>query len=151
MAPFASKTVIMSFIYKIYNDINDLLYIGKTNGTIGERWSKHIWSAQHKPNNYKLYNAMNKYGIDNFHIIELEQCNPDIVSDRERYWIKYYDSYNNGYNLTPGGEGCPKYDLDIILNLWNNGYNQKEISEIIGCDRHTISRALKALNISEEE
>lgn len=25
------------------------------------------------------------------------------MNDREKYWIKYYDSYKNGYNMTPGG------------------------------------------------
>ena len=141
----------MPYIYKIYNDINNLLYIGKTEDTIKNRWAKHIWSCQNEPQNYKLYNAMNRYGIDKFHIIQIEECPSEELSERERFWIKYYDSYNNGYNLTPGGDGCPIYDRNDILSLWQDGYNQQEISQIIGCERHTVSRILKGFNIPEEE
>lgn len=141
----------MPYIYKIYNDINNYLYIGKTEDTIANRWAKHIWTCKNKPNNYQLYNAMNKYGLDKFHIIQIEECPSNILSDRERYWISFYDSYHNGYNLTPGGEGCPIYDRQSILLLWEQGYNQTQISEIIGCDRHTISKILQALKIPEEE
>ena len=31
----------MAYIYKITNDINDKIYIGKTNQTIKERWRQH--------------------------------------------------------------------------------------------------------------
>lgn len=141
----------MPYIYKIYNDINSSLYIGKTEDTIKNRWAKHVWACQNEPHNYKLYNAMNKYGINNFHIVEVEECSSEQLAEKERYWIKYYDSYKNGYNLTPGGEGCPIYDRENILSLWQDGYSQKEISEIVGCERHTVSRILKSFNIPEEE
>jgi hypothetical protein len=36
-------------------------------------------------------------------VIQIEECNNDLLNDRERYWINYYDSYKNGYNNTYGG------------------------------------------------
>lgn len=49
---------------------------------------------------------MNKYGIDNFSFEIIEECEKDKLSDREKYWINYYNSISpNGYNLTEGGDG----------------------------------------------
>jgi hypothetical protein len=47
--------------------------------------------------------AIHKYGIKNFDFNILEVCSIEQLDERERYWISYYDSYNNGYNRTPGG------------------------------------------------
>jgi len=48
---------------------------------------------------------MRKYGIDNFSFEVIEECSLEELNDKEKYWIKYYDSHNssNGYNLTDGG------------------------------------------------
>ena len=64
----------MPYIYKISNDINDKLYIGKTLYTIERRWSQHKYNTtkqdlQHLP----LYSAMKKYGIEHFSISEIEK------------------------------------------------------------------------------
>jgi hypothetical protein len=48
---------------------------------------------------------MNKYGNEHFHIEEVEECPLEILSEREKYWIKYFFSYENGYNATMGGDG----------------------------------------------
>ena len=32
----------MGFIYKIYNDINDKVYIGQTSSTLEERFKQHL-------------------------------------------------------------------------------------------------------------
>lgn len=48
--------------------------------------------------------AFNKYGIENFEYIIIEECENCNMSEREKYWIKHYDSYNSGYNMTIGGE-----------------------------------------------
>lgn len=47
---------------------------------------------------------MREYGIDNFYIEILEECDYAKLSEREIYWIEQYDSYNQGYNMTKGGE-----------------------------------------------
>lgn len=49
---------------------------------------------------------MNKYGIDNFSFEIIEECRKDELSEKERYWINYYNSTAPcGYNLTKGGDG----------------------------------------------
>jgi hypothetical protein len=48
---------------------------------------------------------MRKYGIENFDIKEIECVDNKELSEREMYWIKYYNTYYDGYNATKGGEG----------------------------------------------
>jgi len=48
---------------------------------------------------------MNKYGCDCFFVDILEEVPIEVLSEREQFWIKYYDSYHNGYNATFGGDG----------------------------------------------
>ena len=53
--------------------------------------------------------------------------------------------------MTEGGDGTVFYNREQILDYWNQGYNQLEISKIIGCCRQTVSAALKAMGIPKEE
>ena len=93
----------MGYIYKITNKINGKVYIGQTRKTIQERFQEHLKKAKIHTNRY-LYDAMNKYGYNNFIITQIEECLDIKLDEREIYWIKYYDTYNNGYNLTTGGQ-----------------------------------------------
>ena len=101
----------MGFIYKIWNEVNDNLYIGQTSTSISERWSNHKQKIKEKNNN--LYLSMRKYGIDKFHIEELEEVPNEQLDEREKYWIAFYNTYYNGYNSTLGGEGAVKSNISI--------------------------------------
>jgi len=95
----------MTGIYKIKNLINNNLYIGQAIN-IEERWKDHKWELNNnKKCNKYLQNAWNKYGKDNFEFSIIEECEEDKLNEKEIYYISYYDSYNNGYNLTKGGDG----------------------------------------------
>lgn len=54
-----------------------------------------------------FHNALNKYGYENFKFEEIDCANTqEELDEKERYWIKYYDSNNKnkGYNLDSGGQ-----------------------------------------------
>jgi group I intron endonuclease len=113
----------MGYIYKITNNINGKCYIGKTERTIEIRWSEHTRPSRWKMD-LPLYRAFLKYGINNFSIEEVEECDNTILDEREIYWINYFDTYKSGYNCTAGGEGGIKtYDeyIDIIIERYQNG------------------------------
>ena len=74
----------MSYIYKITNNINGKVYIGKTNKTIMKKFKKHCEDSL-KYKERPLYRAFNKYGIKSFSVNEIEECNPNIVNEREKY------------------------------------------------------------------
>lgn len=63
----------MGYIYQITNLINNKKYVGQTRFSIEQRWKQHTYTALNRPKiKYALYDAMRKYGIDNFRIQELE-------------------------------------------------------------------------------
>ena len=97
---------------------------------------------------------MNKYGIEHFNISLIEECDSFILDEREKYWIAYYDTYFNkeaGYNATIGGEGNSKLDPQTIISLWEQGKNQKEIAELLDCERHSIKKHLQSSGIEANE
>ena len=142
----------MSYIYKITNKLNNKIYIGKTDFSVEKRWKEHCRDClKVRDEQRPLYNAIQKYGIDNFFIEIVEECNSSVASDREKYWIEYYGSFKNGYNATKGGDGRSYVDVDIIFSLWNKGYNLTQIHNITNYDTHTISVHLSNFGISSEE
>lgn len=74
----------MAYIYKIINDINNKVYIGKTNQNIQKRFQQHLNDSKRlNIQNRPLYKAMNKYGLQYFHIELIEET--DKPEDREKY------------------------------------------------------------------
>ena len=134
-------------IYKITNLINNKSYIGQSID-IYTRWHQHKY-ADCKPST--IHKAIRKYGLKNFSFEIIEQCKKEELNEREIFWITYYDTYNQGYNLTIGGKGQSYYNYEIILNLWNEGNNCKNIAQLIPCDVNTVSKALHYFGITEEE
>lgn len=96
----------MGDIYGIVRkENNQIIYIGQTIRSYKRRWQQHKQQAREgRP--YALYNALRKYGSDNFYPVLIEQCNDDELNEREQYWITYYHTMinENGYNLTRGGD-----------------------------------------------
>lgn len=136
-------------IYKITNTLNDKCYIGQSID-IETRWLQHIYESKTLRHKYKIYLALNEYGVENFDFEVLEECPQDnkILNDREIYWIEYYNSFNEGYNMTRGGqgEGNWKYNPDLIRKLWDDGFSFGEIVKIIGCSKGTAQKRLKGYN-----
>ena len=142
----------MGKIYKIINDINDKVYVGKTMSTIEKRFKEHCAdSTRRDEENRPLYRAMNKYGIEHFSIHLIEECPDEEASAREQYWIGFYKGYTNGYNATRGGDGKAYIDVSELLRLWNLGKSLSEISEIVHHDKSWISMLLKEKGIKESE
>lgn len=142
----------MPYIYKITNDINNKLYIGKTTETIEERWRLHLSDSQkERCKDRILYRAMNKYGIEHFHIELIEKVDANILNEREIYWINYYDSFKNGYNATKGGDGTSYLDYNLIFKTWQTEHSIKKTAKIIGCHEDSVLKVLKMNNISSEE
>ena len=141
----------MGYIYKITNDINDKIYIGKTEFDIQKRFYEHCKDSKRGYTNRPLYNAMNKFGIEHFSIEEIEQYKENL-EQREQYWIQYYDSFYNGYNATLGGDGKAYIDYNYIIELFIQGLNITEIAQKTNHDSGHISKILKEKgNISQKQ
>lgn len=81
-----------------------------------------------------IYNALMKYGFDNFKITILYEKDRDKLKDnelneKEMYYIKKYNTLSpNGYNLTIGGDGLsrPTKETREKISGGNKGKHQTE-------------------------
>ena len=97
----------MYCVYKIINDVNDKVYVGRTTRNIHSRWLEHIKSANSGDMRH-IYCAMRKYGVEHFSIQLIETCDTlDEMIRKEAYWCKQLNAYFNGYNMTEAGEQNP--------------------------------------------
>lgn len=99
----------MHYIYKITNKLNDKIYIGQTNNP-NRRWEQHKSGAFKNSNDCpKLYNAIRKYGFENFKLdILTNSMDIDDINILEEQYIINYDSKINGYNISNGGYNTEK-------------------------------------------
>jgi group I intron endonuclease len=114
-------------IYIVTNLVNAKQYVGIT-ADMEKRWKEHQTDA-----NRVLFNAIQKHGIENFHISHIASAfDYESACDIERLLIKDRNTKApSGYNLTDGGEGA-------------FGYKHTEET------KKRVSEALKGVKKSEE-
>lgn len=141
------------FIYKITNNVNGKVYIGQTIQTIKERFYQHCAiKCSDSVLNMAIHKAIKKYGKSNFTIEVIEEVDKDSLNDREKFWIEYYNSYNNGYNSTRGGQDssthCKELDAESIIKEYNLGKSLRSIGNTFKVDKQTIKDLLIRNNIT---
>lgn len=100
-----NKHIMCPYIYLIKNQQNKTVYIGQQIGT------KSI--DEYKGSGLLLNRAYKKYGEGYFKREIIEYCNIDELNDKEKLYIKQYNTkFPHGYNLTEGGEGMKGYQYD---------------------------------------
>ena len=114
---------VYGIIYKITNIVNNKSYIGITTNKRGfkgryyhkgngiERVYKYhkIQKENGKYYNSHLLRSIEKYGFGSFEVFEVldTAISKEELCNKEIYYIQLFDSFNNGYNKTLGGEtGC---------------------------------------------
>lgn len=141
----------IGYIYTITNKLTQEVYVGQTID-ITKRWNDHKNKLSKNCHvNKKLQKAWNLYGSENFNFnyTEYEIDEPSQLNDLEIDTISKYDSYNNGYNLTLGGEGgntrgklsFDNYCFIYIGCRWAGMTNK--ISKFLQIDSSTVSAILR--------
>jgi len=130
-------------IYKITNP-NDKIYIGQSVNI--EKRLKNYKNLNNCKKQHLLYRSLDKYGYEN-HIFEIiEECNIEILNERERYWQEFYDVLNKGLNLKltsfndRSGVLSEKIKNKISLSRKNNKHLKevyKKISETMKGFKHS--------------
>ena len=143
-------------------EINNKKYIGITSRSIIIRFQEHC-----SHNQTLIYDAVKKYGKENFKIEILEdKITKDDIDEKERYFIKFYDTLiPNGYNLSTGGISnkdlneetkerlsemnmgiknprCKKYILQIDKNtkeILNRFGSAREAARFLGNESKNVS------------
>ena len=97
------------YIYLTINLINNKKYIGQHKAN--------EFTSKYKGSGKILIKAFKKYGIENFSVELLQECNSrDELNEAEKYWISKYNATadDNFYNVSEGGEGH-------CCEPWNKG------------------------------
>ncbi len=153
-------TNIIGYIYKITSP-NGKIYIGQTINKIQRKY--HYNSGDFKQQ-IKLWNNTQFYKwnpADTYEIIEECYCgiNKEFINERERYWIKYYDSFKNGLNCNEGGHGnlghSPSKETLKKMSESKKGIKHSEErnkrkSEITKGRKHTDDAKLKMSKVKRE-
>ena len=134
-------------IYKITNKINNKCYIGQST-RIERRWEEHLYQTDRSS---LIKYALRKYGINNFLFEVVEECKQEELNEREQYWIQFYNSYEEGYNLTLGGGGAIKYSIEMVYEDYCKTNNMAQTAKNIGCSVSTVRRVLREYGINNFE
>lgn len=77
--------------------------------------------------NHYISRIINKYDDSNIQFSILCICNTlEELKTKEQYYISIYDSINNGYNLTSGGEHCVLSE-ETINKMKSSAKNKKSV------------------------
>ena len=97
-------------IYRITNQVNGKVYIGKTVQSPNTRFNNHKHSAR-TGSNTMLHASIRKHGEENFKLeVIFVTFSEGWLSEFEQLFIAEYqscilDPYGHGYNMTRGGDG----------------------------------------------
>lgn len=114
-------------IYKATNSINGKSYIG-FDSAWPKRKNRHLENANYNREG-KFYDAIRKYGWDKFQweILYQSEDKEHTLNVMETQFIREYNTFNQGYNMTEGGEGC----FGATSNkIWiNDGHKHKRLEK----------------------
>lgn len=146
-------------IYKITNKITNQHYIGTTKLSILKRFIyvdhfKHSHRTKYVNNKDYLYNSMNKYGIENFQVDILHVCKDQETMYRlEKFFIYYFDSYENGFNKSFDGRsgGNSKEFSNYMKQKWKDPeYREKMIKILTEAFKNYINNPENRLKYSQD-
>lgn len=106
-------------IYRIYNIVTNDSYVGQSLD-VNRRLQEHyrtLNSLVHNHHSPKLQADWDKYGEDKFRAEVLEVCPESMLEAREKYWIDFYDSAENGYNVRACYNQPIKDEIDKAIEL----------------------------------
>lgn len=95
-------------IYRIVCFATGKSYVGQTKEPQRRKHDHFKRLATNTHINKHLQSAYNAYGDNSFYFEILEKdIHPDLIANREQYWIAHFDCCRNGFNATPGGDFEP--------------------------------------------
>ena len=113
-------------IYKIICKETGKVYIGQSR-QLDQRFRNHISDLKRgKHGNPYMKKAYEKYGMDAFQFVIIEQCEVEKLSERELFWINFYDSCNEekGFNILKD----PNHGKSM-LKKWEDPEFKQKMSE----------------------
>lgn len=141
----------LGIIYIITNKVNSKVYIGQTRKELSERMRHHFSKYETCT---KLKKAIEQYGKDNFIYNVLELVPYSKLNDREAFYIKRYNSIENGYNIKKGNSKFKGRKIHSIKDLqenivsdYNAGMNTKDIADKYHIALTSVYNSLQRANV----
>ena len=120
----------MTGIYKIENKLNGKIYIGQALD-IELRWEQHKEALMTSNKSWYPLAREESNTIDDFDFSVLQICKPEELDELESYWIKHYDSYENGYNKTRDGQYLQGKKIVDLTALANRNISNEQIFQFM--------------------
>ena len=139
------------WIYKITNIQNNKVYIGQTIRPVEQRFHRHINDALNNILDTHFARAIRKYGKESFIIEVIDTANSqEELNQKEQYWIRFYNSVNEGYNETDAISKCGgntyRSKTDEEMNIIKDKIRQTKIGA-----KNPMARKIKRINIQTNE
>ena len=142
------KRVPKTGIYKITNKINGQAYIGQA-VDIEKRWQRHINDSKN-PNShsyeYPICRAFRKYDVKNFDFVILEECERELLNEKEVAYIALFNTFFNGYNQTLGGDHHIIVPKENIIGIFNDLENTQLKHGVIAKNRNVSIETVDGIN-----
>lgn len=109
-------------VYKVIFP-NNKIYIGITTKSLASRQKEH-YRRMNSSVDWKFYNALRKYkGLETWEVLNCSATSWEELCKLERYYISEFDSCNNGYNCTSGGDGNFNPSKEVLekMSAWQKG------------------------------
>ena len=160
--------MIQGHIYVITNKINGKQYVGQTTRNIEERFYEHCYD---KRSTSAIHKAIEKYGINNFSLKELETVDINLLDNREQYWIQKLNTFKDGYNKNIGGnQSCSNYDNVLVVEAniyvdsceylgreivrltdWSSNFVTDKMRSVINTEQTFCGYHLRSVKVYKEE
>lgn len=130
-------------LYRIRNEVNNIVYIGITTKSLKSRFRQHKWSASNYSNT-NFHKAVREIGQEKFHIELIKEVN-DLYKLRslEIKYINKYLSKNRSYNTSSGGCNLGRNRGNPVIFKNKVYLSMTDLADHLGVNRSTIARRLK--------
>jgi predicted GIY-YIG superfamily endonuclease len=134
-------------IYAIVSLIDSRLYIGKS-VDIKSRFRHHKNDLiKNKHDNLHLQRFVNRYGISNLDFQVLCECSKNELSILEKTFVRLFNSKNQGFNQTEGGEDNKHFEKpyrlkNIITGEIEEGIGIKSFAKKYGFSKNGVSEVV---------
>ena len=132
-------------VYRIVNDVDDKVYIGSTTTELWHRMSQHRADAR-KGEKSPLYEHMRKIGVEHFKIERICISDASHIKEVEEMIINSIPKeIRLNFKCTSKKDTSKKYDYENIVKVYNEVGGINKTSNIIGCSRVTVKKAIRKL------
>jgi len=145
---------IKCIIYRVTSKTSGKSYVGQTRKRLATRKRTHFKSSKRDRRNNKFYNAIKKYGFDDFTWEVLYKDIPlEEVDLAEICAIYTHDTFHSGYNSTTGGENGYVVSDETRVKLSKSQKGRKPWNRGVPCSEETKKKISEANtgHISTEE